>query len=279
VAWLNYAHFARSGTSFRRTAARTEPKSDRLHPDRQEAQVPVTLDDKPTAIVTGFSSDIGMATAEALVRAGYRVFGASRKASTRNIHGIDIVQCDITDDGSVAGAIAKILAEAGRIDVLVNNAGIGLVGAAEETSIAQARQLFEVNLFGLLRVVQAVLPVMRMSGRGRIVNISSAFGFMPARYMALYTAAKHAVEGYTESLDHEVRGFGVRVISVQPANTKIASTDNLTWADKKLDAYSNVRPAIEGMLREIMQTGNSSNVVANTVVRAVHDQKGALRWY
>jgi short-subunit dehydrogenase len=112
---------------------------------------------------------------------------------------------DVTDDQSVTGVVREVLRRSGRINVLVNNAGVGMSGAAEESSIEQARALFETNLFGSMRMTRAVLPHMRERGSGRIVNVSSVLGFMPAPFMALYSASKHAIEGYSESLDHEVR--------------------------------------------------------------------------
>lgn len=238
----------------------------------------MTSESKPTAIVTGASSGIGLATALALTKAGYHVFGTSRTARADASPGITMVQCDVTEDESVAAAIGTIVAAAGRIDVLVNSAGIGMAGAAEETSIAQARQIFEINLFGVIRMAQAVLPVMRASGGGRIINVSSVFGFMPAPYMALYAATKHALEGYTESLDHEIRGFGIRAVLVEPANIKTAFGANLIWADGTLDAYAPVRPTIVGMMRNMIENGDRPEVVADAIVRAARDQSGALRY-
>ena len=163
------------------------------------------------ALVTGASSGIGYATAKALQKAGYRVFGTSRHAASKGPDGITMLTCDVTDDASVAKLIDRVLAEAGRIDLLVNNAGIGLLGGAEESSIAQAKSLFEVNVFGVIRMTNAVVPIMRRQGKGRIVNLSSAHGFIPAPYFALYAATKHAVEGYSQSLDHELHTLGIRV--------------------------------------------------------------------
>ena len=122
-----------------------------------------------------------------------------------------MLTCDVTNDGSVAKLVDEVLAEAGRIDLLVNNAGMGLLSGAEESSMAQAKSLFEVNVFGVLRVTNAVLPTMRRQGKGKIVNLSSVQGFIPAPYFALYSSTKHAVEGYSKSLDHELRPFGIRV--------------------------------------------------------------------
>lgn len=142
----------------------------------------------PVALVTGASSGIGLATAQALRGAGYRVFGTGRRADGSTKDGIAMLACDVTDDASVSATVSAVLERADRIDLLVNHAGFGMAGAAEETSIEQSHQIFEVNLFGLIRMTQAVLPHMREAGRGRIINISSVFGFMPAPYMAVYAA-------------------------------------------------------------------------------------------
>ena len=176
----------------------------------QEQQV------RPVAIVTGASAGIGGATARALQAAGYRVFGTYRKPSGTRAPGIEYLTCDVTSDDSVQAAVGEVLSQAGRIDLLVNNAGVGLVGGAEESSLEQAKSLFDVNLFGVIRMTKAVLPAMRKQGAGRIVNISSVMGLIPAPFMALYAASKHALEGYSESLDHEIRGSGVRVVLVEP---------------------------------------------------------------
>lgn len=138
------------------------------------------------ALVTGASTGIGYATAAALQNAGFRVFGTSRRLATQRSDGVSMLTCDVTDDASVAKLVDDVLAEAGRIDLLVNNAGMGLLGGAEESSMTQAKSLFDVNVFGVFRVTNAVLPVMRRQGKGRIVNLSSVQGFIPAPYFALY---------------------------------------------------------------------------------------------
>jgi len=183
--------------------------------------------DPGVALVTGTSSGIGHATAKALQNAGFRVFGTTRRAAAERSDGVTMLTCDVTDDASVARLVEEVLAKAGRIDLLVNNAGIGLLGAAEESSTAQAQALFDVNVFGVLRMTNAVLPTMRRQEKGRIVNLSSVQGFIPAPYFALYSSTKHAVEGYSESLDHELRPFGIRVVLVEPAYTRTSFEDNL----------------------------------------------------
>jgi NAD(P)-dependent dehydrogenase (short-subunit alcohol dehydrogenase family) len=190
-----------------------------------------------TALVTGASTGIGLATAQALRQAGFKVFGTSRRTLAENANGITMLTCDVTDDASVAKLVENVLARAGSIDLVVNNAGIGLIAGAEESSIAQAQSLFDVNVFGALRVTNAVLPTMRRQGKGRIINMSSVLGLIPAPYSALYSATKHAIEGYSESLDHEVREFGIRIVLVEPAYTKTAFEENLTTPDRPLAVY------------------------------------------
>jgi len=233
---------------------------------------------RPVAIVTGASGGIGEATARALHAAGYRVFGTYRRPPATRSPGIEYLACDVTNDESVSTAVADVLAKAGRIDLLVNNAGVGLLGGAEESSLEQAKSLFEVNLFGLIRMTKAVLPTMRRQRAGRIVNISSVMGLIPAPFMALYSASKHAVEGYSESLDHEIRGSGVRVVLVEPAYTRTAFEGNVYQADQRLDVYQSARVNAEGVLREGMKTADTPELVASAVVKAATDAKPRSRY-
>ena len=229
------------------------------------------------ALVTGASSGIGLVTAKALVKAGYRVFGTSRKP-VADSHGIMMLLCDVTDDGSVQALINEIIERTGRIDLVVNNAGIGLLGGAEESSIAQAQRLFDVNVFGVARVVNAVLPVMRKQKGGRIINMSSILGLIPSPYNAFYASTKHAVEGYSESLDHEVRGFGIRVVLVQPGVTRTSFEENLTRADQPLSVYQSERVRTENLMRTWVAKGDDPQVVADTVVKAATAKKPRLRY-
>lgn len=220
------------------------------------------------ALVTGASSGIGYATAKALQNAGFRVFGTSRRAATERSDGVTMLTCDVTDDASVAKVVDEVLAKAGRIDLLVNNAGIGLLGGAEESSTAQARALFDVNVFGVVRVTNAILPTMRRQGNGRIVNLSSVLGLIPAPYSALYASTKHAVEGYSESLDHELRTLGIRVVLVEPAYTRTSFEENLAKPDRLLDIYDSARAGMNVTLRNAIETGDAPEVVAETILKA-----------
>ena len=160
----------------------------------------------PIALVTGASSGIGKATAERLATAGYKVYGTSRRGAQAGQRSFAMLSLDVTSDESVEAAVNELLRLEGRIDLLVNNAGFGVApAAAEESSIEQARSIFETNFFGILRMTRAVVPHMRKQGGGRIINIGSVLGFLPMPYGALYAATKHAIEGYSESIDHELR--------------------------------------------------------------------------
>lgn len=143
--------------------------------------------DLGVALVTGASSGIGRATAQALKRAGYRVFGTSRRAVPETSDGITMLICDVTDDASVQKMVDEVLSKAGHIDLLVNNAGLGLLGGAEESSTTQAQALFDVNVFGVLRVTNAVLPTMRRQEKGRIINLS---GFWSSMQVVTVTVPK-----------------------------------------------------------------------------------------
>ncbi|TIT25532.1 MAG: SDR family NAD(P)-dependent oxidoreductase, partial [Mesorhizobium sp.] len=219
----------------------------------------------------GASTGIGHATAKALQNAGFRVFGTSRRAVAERSDGVTMLTCDVTDDASVAKLVDDVLAEAGRIDLLVNNAGVGLLGGAEESSTVQAQALFDVNVFGVLRVTNAVLPTMRRQGTGRIVNLSSVLGLIPAPYSALYASTKHAIEGYSESLDHELRPLGIRVVLVEPAYTRTSFEENLARPDQLLEIYDAARAGMDVILRKAMETGDAPEIVAGTVLKAATD--------
>jgi NAD(P)-dependent dehydrogenase (short-subunit alcohol dehydrogenase family) len=223
---------------------------------------------RPVAIVTGASAGIGEATARALQAAGYRVFGTYRRPPAKRSADIEYLACDVTSDASVQAAVDEVLQKTARIDLLVNNAGVGLIAGAEESSLEQAKSLFDVNLFGVVRMTNAVLPTMRRQRAGRIVNLSSVMGLIPAPFMALYSASKHAVEGYSESLDHETRSSGIRVVLIEPAYTRTSFEGNVYQADQRLDLYQSARTNAEEVMREAMKAADSPELVASAVVKA-----------
>lgn len=231
------------------------------------------------ALVTGASSGIGEATAERLAKAGYTVYGTSRRGNQAGQRSFAMLALDVTSDASVEAAVKEVLRLHGRIDLLVNNAGFSVAPAgAEESSIEQARAVFETNFFGVVRMTRAVVPHMRRQGSGRIVNIGSALGFLPAPYMALYAATKHAVEGYSESLDHELRTRGIRVLVIEPAYTNTQFDANALEADAKLDEYREARVTLARMMKEVVESGDKPAVVADVVLKAASAAHPKLRY-
>lgn len=224
---------------------------------------------KSIVVITGVSSGIGRAAAVKFAKRGCRVFGTVRSTTkTQSIPGVVLVEMDVRDDASVQRGIQTIIAQAGRIDVLVNSAGGSLLGSMEETSIAEAQSLFDTNVFGILRTTQAVLPHMRAQRSGRIVNISSVLGFLPAPYMGLYSASKHAVEGMSETLDHEVRKFGIRVVLVEPSYTKTSLDINAPQVASKIPAYDDERDIVFRTIAKNVNDAPEPDGVATTIIDA-----------
>ena len=231
------------------------------------------------ALVTGASSGIGKATAERLATAGYKVYGTSRRGAQTGQLRFRMLPLDVTSDESVKAAVGELIRLEGRIDLLVNNAGFGVAPAgAEESSIDQARSIFETNFFGIVRMTRAVVPYMRKQGGGRVINIGSVLGFLPMPYGALYAATKHAIEGYSESLDHELRTRGIRVSVIEPAYTQTPFDANFLEPDAKLDEYREVRAAVSKRVKEVMATAEQPGVVADVVLRAASAAHPKLRY-
>ncbi|BFG79827.1 oxidoreductase [Paraburkholderia terrae] len=221
------------------------------------------------AIVTGASSGIGEATANRLTKAGYKVYGTSRRGTQAGQRTFEMLPLDVTSEPSVEAALKEVLNLHGRIDLLVNNAGFGIApAAAEESSLDQARAIFDTNFFGIVRMTRAVLPHMRQQGSGRIINIGSVLGFLPMPYMALYSATKHAVAGYSESLDHELRTMGIRVSVIEPAYIKTSFDANLMTPDAPLDEYREIRAAVDKRVKEVIESADGPEIVAETVLQA-----------
>ena len=234
---------------------------------------------KPVALVTGASSGIGKAAALALVDAGFEVVGTSRNTSgVAPLDKVTFLDLDVTSEESVRTAVGRVIERFGRLDVLVNNAGTGAAGAAEESSVAQDQRVFDINFFGLVRMTKAVLPHMRAAGRGRIINISSVLGLVPAPYMASYAATKHAIEGYSESVDHEVREHGIRVLLVEPAYTKTGFDVKAIQPDAPLPIYAAQRRTFDGVMARAMADGDDPAIVAKAIVASATDPKPKLRY-
>ncbi|VXC50453.1 Short-chain dehydrogenase/reductase SDR [Pseudomonas sp. 8Z] len=234
---------------------------------------------KRVALVTGASSGIGAATAIQLSAAGYRVYGTSRRGAATGQTRFPMLALDVTSDESVAAAITELLNLEGRIDLLVNNAGFGLSPAgAEESSIEQAKALFDTNFYGIVRMTRAVVPHMRRQGGGRIINIGSILGVVPVPYVALYCASKHAVEGYSEALDHELRTQGIRVSVIEPAYVKTQFETNNIEPDSKISEYDAIRKKLAHVVGEAMSKADEPEQAAGVVVKAAQAAHPKLRY-
>lgn len=236
-------------------------------------------------LITGVSSGFGRCLAEAVLARGDKVVGTVRNtaqlAPFENLapgraYGVLL---DVTDTSSVPGAVGQAISRAGTIDVLVNNAGYGLFGAFEEVSDTEARQLFDTNVFGTVNVTRAVLPHFRERKRGHIVNFSSLAGVVGITGCSFYCASKHAVEGLSESLSHELKPFGIHVTIVEPGGFRTNfSGGSLKWSEIESPAYAET----VGKMRQMMvgyhgtQTGDPAKAAA-AVMRAVTAENPPLR--
>jgi len=218
-------------------------------------------------LITGASKGIGLATARLLSAQGYRVFGTSRQPDQHPVTDFTLLPLDVRDDSSVRACVEAVLNRAGRLDVLINNAGVSLSGASEEASIDEAKRLFETNFFGALRMVNAVLPIMRRQKSGHIINMSSLAGIIGVPYLGIYSASKHALEGYSESLRYEVRNFGVRVSLIEPGDIR---TDLLAETPQQnVSDYDGVRERVNAIHEANMRNGPPPEVVARAVLRLI----------
>ena len=244
---------------------------------------------KPTKVVliTGASSGIGAVCAVHLAARGYRTFAASRRPSENPAGGegtyegrLSRLEMDVVDDRSVESAVAQVLEAAGRIDVLVNNAGFGIAGSIEDTSIDEAKEIFETNLFGAMRVCKAVLPSMREACSGLIVNVASLAGRIALPFQGLYTATKFALEGLTEALRMEVRPFGIHVTMLEPGDFRTRFTANRRWTAASRDS-SAYRARAERALTVVASdetNGSSPELVARLLERIIAHPSPRLRY-
>ena len=241
---------------------------------------------KKVALVTGASSGIGAMTAQELAKAGFTVYAAARRVDKMNAlkkEGIRPVSLDLTNEESMVNCVQMILKEAGRIDVLINNAGYGSYGAIEDVSMEEARRQFDVNLFGMARLIQLVTPGMRENHYGKIVNISSMGGRIWTKFGGWYHATKFAVEGFSDCLRMELSPFGIDVVIVEPGGIKtdwgIIAANNLKKTSKggAYEEYAN--KAADGMIKNY--SGNmlaKPEVIAKTVRKAVTKRRPRTRY-
>ncbi len=230
-------------------------------------------------LITGASSGFGKITAELLAKTGYRVFGASRRPETAQVAGVTMLQLDVRDAESLQACVKTVKDQAGRLDVLINNAGyIGPAAASEEMDIAQLRAVFETNFFGMVQMTNAVLPIMREQGGGYIVNLSSAGGIVASPFFAAYMASKHAVEGYTESLYYEVKPFNIHAVLIEPGFFKTNIQNTIQGPDHPLEAYADQRGAMRRCDHYCIDHGRDPWQVAMIISRILDDPAPRLRY-
>ena len=243
------------------------------------------------AIVTGSSSGIGYATSLLLARNGFYTYASARdinKSATlesiANTEGLPLklIQLDVTDDSSVKSAVEKIMSEKGRIDVLVNNAGYGLFGAFEDLSLEEIKAQFETNFFGVIRVTQCVLPIMRNGGVGGIiVNISSLNGHIAFPVISAYVATKFALEGLSESIAYELEPFGIKVILIEPgaigSNFMKGSVSSKRALDPK-SPYSELVQKVRFKISSDHENATQPEEVAKIIVKAISSEKPEFRY-
>lgn len=250
------------------------------------------------AVVTGSSSGIGFETALLLARSGFHTYATMRNleksksiteiANTEKLP-LQVVQLDVNDDISVKNAIDKIVGAAAeenkRIDALVNNAGYGLFGPLEDTSIEEIKAQFETNFFGVIRVTQQVLPVMRkQNSGGTIVNVSSVGGRIGVPVLSAYQSTKFALEGLSESMSYELEPFGIKVVIIEPGFIRTNIVNSSTSAQKALDPKSPYFPLtqkVKNHFKSMMENASSSSPpeeVAKVILQAITSKNPQLRY-
>ena len=242
------------------------------------------------AIVTGSSGGIGLATSLALARKGYLTYATMRNLAKRDsIQSvadkqhlpIRVVQLDVTDENSIKKAIQSILSEAGRIDLLVNNAGYALTGAFEDIGIDEIEAQYETNVFGVIRVTQAVLPIMRKQGSGRIINISSGAGRIGYPGGSAYVSSKFALEGLSESMAYEIEQFGIKTVLVEPGFVRTNFGENIVIARKTQNTnspYSQMMQMMSSIRDKMLKNASDAYLVAEVVVEAATAKEPNLRY-
>jgi NAD(P)-dependent dehydrogenase (short-subunit alcohol dehydrogenase family) len=228
-------------------------------------------------IITGASSGIGEATARLLAQEGFRVFGTSRR-KCESQDGVEMLQLDVRSDASVAELVGQILERAGRVDLLVNNAGTWRLGFVEETTMDDARAVFETNFYGAVRMINAVLPTMRSRRQGRIINVGSLAAWVGEPGEGFYSASKRALAGFTESLRHEVWPFGIHVCLVEPDVFKTGIFDTTAATQSTIADYSRSRQAVRRTFQKALEKGGDPREVARTILKVAQARSPRLRY-
>jgi NAD(P)-dependent dehydrogenase (short-subunit alcohol dehydrogenase family) len=243
----------------------------------------MTTETKKVVLITGASSGIGMKTAIWLLNEGHIVYGAARrveKMAELKDAGISAIKLDVTDDTTMVEAVKRIIKEQGRIDVLVNNAGYGFFGALEDVPISEARRQFEVNVFGLGRMTQIVLPHMRKQGSGKIINVSSTGGIITTPFGGWYQSSKFAMEGLSDTLRKDVKRFGIDVVVIEPGAIESE------WASIAMDhllkissePYREAAKKTSKAVEDAYKNASDPSVIARIIFKAINAKKPKTRY-
>lgn len=232
---------------------------------------------KQVVLITGASSGIGRAIAKKLTDSGFQVYGTSRREQEQDF-GWRMLVLDVCQDESVQAAIEQVMALEGRIDILINNAGYGDAGAVEDMTVGEGKRQFETNFFGVLRMCQAVLPIMRAQGKGRIINVGSVAGFIAVPFFGMYGATKAALASLTESLRMEVKPFGIQVALLEPGDIKTEGAGNiLLTAGSEASPYESALKQAVAVMAESEKVGIAMTVIAEEMLRLIQSEPMPIR--
>jgi NAD(P)-dependent dehydrogenase (short-subunit alcohol dehydrogenase family) len=230
-------------------------------------------------LITGASSGNGEAAAQLLAQQGHQVFGTSRNPTgSEKALNYKMLTLDVCSDEPVTACVKSVLEQAGRVDVLVNNAGYEQAGALEEISLDEAHAQFETNFFGIMRMVKAVLPSMRKQKSGQVINVSSLAGLIGTPFLGIYTASKFALEGYTESLRHEVKPFNIQVSLIEVGFLNTPLKEKRQLAVHPISDYDIWRTRSMKSVREYEEKGQAGGFVAETIHKIIETKRPRLRY-
>lgn len=237
------------------------------------------MSNQKVVLITGASSGVGQSTARLLSQKGYKVFGTTRNPTdAKAIPTVEMLALDVRNDSSVQACVDAVTSQVGRLDVLVNNAAYELAGALEEISLEEARAQFETNFFGVVRMVKAVLPLMRQQNQGHIINVSSFSGVSAIPFMGVYSASKFALEGYTEALRMEVKPFNIHVSLTEAGFLKTPMMDKRQASAASLKEYDPWRQRAFKAIRDQEQKAPGPELVAETLLKIISSIKPRLRY-
>jgi short-subunit dehydrogenase len=237
------------------------------------------MSSQQVVLITGASSGVGQSTARLLSQRDYKVFGTSRNpARAETIPGVEMLPLDVRADDSVRACVEAVSSRGGRIDVLINNAGYELAGALEELTSEETRAQFETNFFGVVRMVDAVLPVMRRQKRGHIINVGSLAGVSSIPFLGIYSASKFALEGYTEALRHEVKPFNIKVSLTEAGFLKTPMMNNRQIAANRINDYDPWRKRALDAIRADEEKAPGPELVAATLLEIISSSTPRLRY-